>query len=76
MAAGDAAAALARLEELGTRHPDGVLREERMAARVAALCAAGRTDEAQREAQRFLAETPRSIHTAKVAASCPPTKNQ
>jgi hypothetical protein len=71
MAAGDAAAALARLDELGTRHPDGVLREERMAARVAALCAAGRKDEAQREAARFLAETPRSIHAPKVTAPCP-----
>jgi hypothetical protein len=70
LGAGDATAALARLDELGARHPDGLLREERLAARVATLCAAGREDEARREAARFLAEVPLSIHAARVRASC------
>jgi hypothetical protein len=68
--AGDAAAALARLDELGARHPDGLLREERLAARVVALCAAGRAGDARREAERFLLEAPLSIHAARVRASC------
>jgi len=73
LGAGDAAAALARLDELGTRHPDGLLREERLAARIVALCAAGRIAEARREAERFLAEAPLSIHAARVRASCAST---
>jgi hypothetical protein len=67
---GDAATALARLDELGIRHPDGMLREERLASRVVALCAAGRASEARREAERFLAESPLSIHAGRVRASC------
>ncbi len=70
LGAGDARAALARLDELGARHPDGLLREERLAARIVALCAAGRSAEARRDAGRFLAEAPRSIHAARVRASC------
>ena len=70
LAAGDAAAALTRIDALGARHPDGQLREERLAARVAALCAMGREGEARREADRFLAEAPQSIHAARVRASC------
>ncbi len=67
---GDAAGALARLDELGARYPAGLLREERLAARIGALCAAGREGEARREAERFLLEAPLSIHAARVRASC------
>ena len=67
---GEAKDALAKLEEMSERHPAGVLREERMATRVMALCAAGRTDDARAEAQRFLQETPRSLQAARVRASC------
>ena len=70
LGAGDAAAALSRLDAMGARHPDGLLREERLAARVLALCATGRVEEARREAARFLAEAPLSIHAARVRASC------
>jgi hypothetical protein len=47
-----------------------VLREERLAAHIEALCAAGRDAEAKREAERFLQELPRSIHAATVRTSC------
>jgi hypothetical protein len=67
---GDGAAALARLDELADRHPDGVLREERLAARVLGLCAAGRPDEARAEGRRFVAEYPGSIQVERVRASC------
>jgi hypothetical protein len=48
----------------------GVLRDERRAERILALCAAGRTAEARAEAQRFLAESPRSPMAARVRSSC------
>ena len=70
LAAGDAAAALAQLDALGARHPDGQLREERLAARVAALCAMGRDVDARRVAERLLTAAPLSIHAARVRASC------
>jgi hypothetical protein len=70
MASGDPSAALSTLDRLGASHADGVLREERLAARIVALCAAGRVDDARREAARFLADSPASIHAARVRASC------
>lgn len=47
------AQALARLEQHRRRFPHGALAQEREAARVAALCALGRTSEADRAANRF-----------------------
>ncbi|WP_437310183.1 hypothetical protein [Sorangium sp. So ce388] len=67
---GDPAAALARLDELGARFPEGQLREERMAARVLALCAAGRAREARAEAERLLGDAPGSVHIERIRASC------
>lgn len=67
---GDAATALAELDALGARHPDGVLREERLTARVLALCAAGRVDEARDAGRLFLAEMPTSVQADRVRASC------
>ena len=66
----DAAQALARLDNLGARHPDGMLREERLAVRVLALCAGGRKAEARAEADRFLAEMPGSLQAGRVRGSC------
>lgn len=68
--AGSGDKAFAVLEELGNRHPDGVLREERLAARVLALCSAGRTDEAREAGHRFVSEMPKSLQIARVRASC------
>jgi outer membrane protein assembly factor BamD (BamD/ComL family) len=67
---GDAAGALEQIDRLGALYPEGALAEERRAARVLALCAAGRREEARREAERFLAEEPRSIQAARLRASC------
>ncbi|WP_437546153.1 hypothetical protein WME97_41505 [Sorangium sp. So ce367] len=67
---GDPSAALDRLDDLGARFPEGQLREERMAARVLALCAAGRAPEARAEAERLLGEAPGSVHAGRVRASC------
>jgi outer membrane protein assembly factor BamD (BamD/ComL family) len=70
LARGDGATALRRLDELAARQPGGVLREERMAARVLALCAAGRTEEARREGEHFVAAMPASIQVPRVKGSC------
>jgi hypothetical protein len=67
---GDPERSLRALDELSAQHPDGALREERMAARVLALCAAGRVDEARVAASRFLAESPRSVQADRVRGSC------
>lgn len=73
MREGNAAAALQKLDSMASAYPDGVLREERRAARVLALCAAGEVDEARAEAQRFLREAPRSPVAERVRASCATT---
>jgi len=62
--------ALALLNQHRGQHESGVLREERQAAQVLALCRAGRGDQARAEAQRFVAEFPRSPHRARVLSVC------
>jgi outer membrane protein assembly factor BamD (BamD/ComL family) len=68
--AGDAARALALLEEHARRFPHGILAEERSAERVSALCKLGRIDDARVEANQFLAATPDSPLSTSVRASC------
>ncbi|MBX3272056.1 MAG: hypothetical protein KF729_17455, partial [Sandaracinaceae bacterium] len=68
--AGAPARALTLLDEHAARFPSGALSEERAATRVLALCEAGREDSARSEAARFLAAHPRSMHAARVRASC------
>ncbi len=70
LAAGDADKALELLDQHQSEHATGALREERQAARVIALCRAGRGDEARVEARRFAAEFPRSPHRARVTSAC------
>jgi len=67
---GDAARALALLDDHARRFPNGALAEERDASRVLALCALGRTVEAKTAGQTFLAAHPRSPAAARVRASC------
>lgn len=67
---GDTKSALDALSELAARHPNGVLREERMAAQVLALCAAGRVEEARAASVRFLTEAPTSLQAERVRHSC------
>jgi hypothetical protein len=67
---GDAAGALRWLDDLDERHPGGVFDEERSAARVIALCAAGRAPEARAEASRFLGRYSDSVQVDRVRGSC------
>lgn len=68
--AGDASRALGLLDDHARHFPRGVLSEERDAERVAALCAAGRGEEARTRAARFTRDYPRSTLGAKVRAAC------
>ncbi len=67
---GDSARAERWIDEHASRYPAGVLREEREAARVLLLCAKGQQAEAKAAAERFLAETPRSVQADRVRGSC------
>jgi hypothetical protein len=61
------AAALQALDQHARRFPDGVLSQERAAARARALCALGRTSEAQVELAKLVAGSP---HAARAAQAC------
>lgn len=67
---GDAPAALAALQRHQRLHPDGALTPEREAARVLALCAAGRKIEARAAAAAFLSRHASSPLAARVGAAC------
>jgi hypothetical protein len=67
---GDAEKALTALREYDRKHPGGELAEERSAARILALCAAGRRKEARAAAARFLAKWPHSPQAARIHSSC------
>ena len=67
---GNADRALALLRQYDQRYSPGVLREEREAAGVLALCAAGRVDAARSLAQRFEQHWPRSPLLGRIAGSC------
>jgi len=70
LSSGEAARALALLDEHATTYPNGALHEERKAARVFALCALGRQEEARGEAQQFVSMAPRSPLAARVRGAC------
>jgi hypothetical protein len=67
---GDAARALALLDEHTRRFSRGALAEDCDAERIYALCALGRSGEARSLASRFLTSHPASPHGASVRASC------
>lgn len=68
--AGDAARALSLLREQEAAFRDGVMGEERAAARVVALCAAGRRAEALEARRQFAARYARSPLLKRVLATC------
>lgn len=68
--AGQGATALGKLELYDRRFPNGMLRSEADAARVFALCAAGRTDRARAAAARFVQRYPNAPATARVQSAC------
>lgn len=70
LSAGDPDSALARLAEHARRFPTGAMVEEREAARIVALCRAGRREEARTAAATFLRERPTSPLAARVRTSC------
>lgn len=67
---GNGARALAWLDEHKSRFPNGVLAEERLAARVLALCRVGRSADARREAEAFVRIAPHSPLLVQVIESC------
>jgi len=68
--AGRPAAALKAIAEHQQKFPNGVLAQERRAARVQALCALGRNSEAAPELDRLLRAAPRSPTTLRAAQAC------
>jgi hypothetical protein len=62
--------ALELLEEQSATFAAGELREERAAARVFALCEAGKTSEAKAAAKAFLIKSPRSPLAGRVRGAC------
>jgi hypothetical protein len=62
--------ALKALDEHERRFPNGVLAEERTAARVQALCALGRTAEADAELARLARISPHSAHEERARQAC------
>ena len=67
---GQASTALGKLENYDRRFPTGMLRAEADAARVFALCSAGRVDKARASAARFVQRYPSSPAAARVQAAC------
>jgi hypothetical protein len=68
--AGRPAAALKKLEEHRRKFPRGALGQERTSARIQALCALGRTKEAQSELLRLARTSPNSPHVARARKAC------
>jgi hypothetical protein len=70
LSAGRAEGALATLAEHARLYPQGALREERAAARVLALCALGRGEQAKREADAFVRVAPHSPYAGGLRRPC------
>ena len=68
--AGRPTAALTALDEHQRKFPSGVLRQERSAARVQALCALGRTKEARTAFERLARTSPSSPHVVRARKAC------
>ncbi len=67
---GRPAAALKMLDEHRRKFPRGALGQERTSARIQALCALGRTKEAQAELARLARASPNSPHVARARKAC------
>jgi Tfp pilus assembly protein PilF len=67
---GQAARAMAMLDEQNRLFARGVLGQERMVTRILALCALGRRGEAQRLGAALERSSPRSPHLATLRNSC------
>ncbi|MEQ9498946.1 MAG: hypothetical protein RIT81_18850 [Deltaproteobacteria bacterium] len=67
---GDHAAVLTHVDAYDARFPQGMLREEALAARALALCGLDRKDEAKTVAETLRVLAPRSVHLARIDAAC------
>jgi hypothetical protein len=67
---GQGSVALSKLESYDRRFPAGMLRSEADAARVFALCSAGRVEKARAAAARFVQRYPNAPATPRVQAAC------
>ena len=72
LATGDAARALALIDEHERRLTNGHLVEERRLLQIQAMCALGQKEPAQAAARRFAADYPASPHTPTIADLCGP----
>lgn len=72
--AGQYQSALRLLDEHRRKFPKGTLTQERMAARVQALCGLGRVDEAQTALARLTRLSPNSPHQEQAREACSPKK--
>jgi hypothetical protein len=72
--AGDGGRALELLAEYDRKFRPSILAEERAAASILALCAAGRTGEARAAAEQFRRRSPRSPLLGRIAGSCARTE--
>ena len=68
---GDAAGALRKLDELGTRFPGGVLAQEREALAIEALYTTGQRAAASARAEAFLRAYPNSPHATRLRSFAP-----
>jgi hypothetical protein len=68
--AGRPAKALLALSEHQRKFPRGALSEERTAARIQALCALERTDEANAQLKQLLHISPNSAHEERARQAC------
>jgi hypothetical protein len=73
---GDPKRALQLLGEHARRFPNGKLANARMVTRMSALCTMGLSDEARREADRFLARNPNSPFSERVRNVCVPESEE
>jgi hypothetical protein len=62
--------ALQALDRDAREHPASPLREERAYTRIRALCELGRSADARRDADRFIAVWPTSLYRARIERSC------
>ncbi len=75
VAGGRAGEALSILRDAQTRFPNGVLKQERAALRVVALCDAGKHEAGRKAAAAFSRAHPRSALRGRVDAACPQSRD-
>lgn len=67
---GDGITALRALDDHGKTYPDGILAGRRDVLRVIATCTVGRVPAAREQAEKYLAEHPRSTEAARIRRVC------